>query len=124
MSDACYCDYDERPDVYHAKIMGARTKHKCYECGGGIVPGQRYERAAMLYGGSWEVAKTCGLCLEAREYIKAHAPCFCWAHGSMLDDAKDTVNEYGHESAGFYIGAMKRVLRAERHQPATREHGA
>jgi hypothetical protein len=33
----------------------------------------------------------------------------------MLDDARNTIEEHGHHSAGFYIGAMKRVLRAERH---------
>ena len=27
------------------------------------------------------------------------------------------LDEYGHHSAGFYIGGMKRVLRAERHEP-------
>ena len=71
-----------------------------------------YERNALLYDGCWTVAKTCHLCVEAREYVTAHAPCFCWLHGSMLDDAEETINQYGHESAGFYIGGMKRVLRA------------
>jgi 1,6-anhydro-N-acetylmuramate kinase len=119
VSDTCYCD-GERPDVYHAHTMRARARYKCYECGGCIAAGEQYERAAMLYEGSWEVARTCRLCLDAREYIMAHAPCFCWLHGSMLDDAKEVLIEHGHASAGFYLGGMKRVLRAERHQPTTR----
>ena len=77
-------------------------------------PGEQYERAAALYDGSWDVMRTCCRCLDARDYITAHAPCFCWLHGSMLDDARAVIDEHGHVSAGFYIGAMKRVLRAER----------
>ena len=110
----CYCDYDERPDVYTKAVLKARKTHRCYECGGGILPGQVYERVKMFYDGAWEKCNTCQLCLNAREYITAHAPCFCWLHGSMLDDAKAVIEQYRHESAGFYIGTMKRVLRAER----------
>ena len=112
--DECYCDYGESPDVYDAAKRKARVRHKCYECGGAIVPGEVYERAAMLYEGSWDTNKTCCRCLDVREYVTAHAPCFCWMHGSMLEDAKAVINEHGHVSAGFYIGAMKRVLRSER----------
>ena len=116
MSDTCYCDYGERPDVYAAETMKARKQYRCYECHHPIVAGERYERAAMLYGGSWEVSRTCCRCLSVREYVQAHAPCFCWLHGSMLDDARSVVDEHGHASEGFYIGAMKRILRAERHK--------
>lgn len=114
MSEACYCDYGERPDVYAASEHKARKRYRCYECAHHIELGEPYERAASLYEGRWDVTRTCGRCLDARKYIEAHVPCFCWLHGSMLDDAKNTVNQYGHLSAGFYIGAMKRVLRAER----------
>lgn len=47
-------------------------------------------------------------------HITAHAPCFCWLHGSLLDDAEDTLRQYGRESTGFWIGGMKRLLRAQR----------
>ena len=121
MSMDCYCDYEERPAVYCADRHRARKKYRCYECGGHIAQGEQYERAASLYDGAWDIARTCGRCLDARDYITAHAPCFCWLHGSLLDDAKSTLEQYGHESAGFYIGGMKRVLRAERHTtPRTR----
>lgn len=114
MSEACYCDYGERADVYHVERRKARKPHRCYECPSIINPGEQYERTASLYDGYWTIACTCRRCLDAREYITAHAPCFCWMHGSMLDDAKETLRQYGHESAGFWIGGMKRVLRAER----------
>jgi uncharacterized CHY-type Zn-finger protein len=110
----CYCDYGDAPDVYAAERRKARKQYRCYECHKLIRPGEVYERAAMLYDGSWGVSRTCCRCLSVREYVEAHAPCFCWLHGSMLDDAKAVIEEHGHVSAGFYIGAMKRVLRAER----------
>lgn len=115
--DACYCDFGDPPDVYAAERRKARKSFRCDECMNGIVPGEKYERASSLYDGAWGVMRTCCRCLDARDYIEAHAPCFCWLHGSMLDDAKSTLNEYGHVSAGFYIGGMKRVLRSERAAP-------
>lgn len=114
MTEACYCDFGDPPDAYSKERRTARKAFRCYECHDHIRPGEQYERAASLYDGSWDVMRTCCRCLDARDYITAHAPCFCWAHGSMLDDAKSTLDQYGRESAGFYIGGMKRVLRAER----------
>ena len=114
--DGCYCDYGESPAVYAVKRHKARAGHACYECHGLIVPGETYERVAALYDGKWLTIKTCRRCLDVRDYVTAHAPCFCWLHGSMLDDARNTLEEYGHESAAFWIGAMKRILRAERHK--------
>jgi len=112
----CVCDYDYdyQADINCTTVHRARKQFKCYECHHAILPGDKYERNASLYEGRWNIARTCPRCLAAREYITAHAPCFCWLHGSMLDDARETVNQYGHVSAGFYIGAMKRILRAER----------
>lgn len=114
MSDSCYCDFGERSVVYKASRVRAAKEHKCYECGRTIVLGERHEVVSSLYDGSWERTRTCARCLDVRDYVTAHAPCFCWLHGSMLEDAKNTLDEYGHHSAGFWIGGMKRVLRAER----------
>lgn len=110
----CYCDSGDSPDIYHTETRRARVRHKCYECSGPILQGEVYERNSSLYEGSWDVAKTCNRCLDVRTYVTAHAPCFCWRHGAMLDDAKEVIEEHGHASAGFYIGAMKRLLRAQR----------
>lgn len=119
MNDACYCDYGDAPDVYSANRMTARKAHRCSECCKPISPGEQYERAAALYDGSWQTERTCCRCLAVRDYVTAHAPCFCWMHNSMLDDARQVIDEYGHVSRGFYIGAMKRVLRAENHKAAS-----
>ena len=118
----CYCPTDDEPaNIYATKaVRAARKAHRCYECQGPVLPGEAYERAASLYDGRWTVACTCTRCLDARNYVEAHAPCFCWRHGSMLDDARDVAEQYGRESAGFFIGAMKRIRRAEKFALDTR----
>lgn len=114
MTDECYCDYVDAPSLYRVSRHKARSTYRCDECGGGIAVSAEYERAAMLYEGRWDVSRTCHRCLALRDYITAHAPCFCWLHGSLLDDAEDTLRQYGRESTGFWIGGMKRLLRAQR----------
>lgn len=115
MNADCYCGFGERPSIYAADTRKARKKYKCYECFKAVEPGERYERAKMLYEGVWETMLTCDRCLKVREYILAHVPCFCWMHGSLLADAKDAIEEYAHLSFGFFLGAYKRLKRAERY---------
>ena len=116
MTDACYCSYDEgSTSMYVQRTVTARKQHECYECSRSIRPGERYELVSAIWDGRFRVCKTCPRCLAVREYVTAHAPCFCWLHGTVLDDARDTLREYAHLSNGFWIGGMKRVLRAERH---------
>jgi hypothetical protein len=38
----------------------------------------------------------------------------------MLEDAEDTIKEYGHISPAFFIGGMKRILRARRYTGVTK----
>lgn len=119
MSESCYCDYGEQASVYQKKLVCARKAHRCYECPGIIAKGDTHECVRSLYEGRWSIARTCPRCLDVRQYMEAHAPCFCWMHGSMLDDARETLKEYGHVCSGFFIGGMKRILRAERQVPQT-----
>ena len=114
MDAQCYCDYEPATVYDRRTITASKSKHVCYECARGIDVGESYERVAMLYDGHWTIAKTCSNCLDVRDYITDHAPCFCWLHGSMLDDAVETLRSYACESVGFWIGGMKRVLRAKR----------
>lgn len=30
--------------------------------------------------------RTCADCLELRQWVGNNLPCFCWAHGNLLDD--------------------------------------
>lgn len=114
MSAACYCDTGDIPALYVKTTVRARKAHHCAECGNRMQVGEAHEAVRSLHDGHFSTTRTCPRCLEVRAYVTAHAPCFCWMHHTMLDDARDTLREYGSESAGFWIGGMKRVLRAER----------
>lgn len=113
MSDACYCDY-ESPLVYDAQMVTARREHRCGECGRKIVPGERYERVAGLSVDGWYHAKTCAHCIDLREYMTAQVPCFCWAHGALLQDAKDTAEHYSEPGTGLWMGYGRRVVAIDR----------
>jgi hypothetical protein len=90
MTADCYCD-DDMPSFYRATVSKARKPHQCGECGRKIKPGERYEAVAAIWDGNFGTAKTCSHCLDIRTFVKNSVPCFCWAHGSVLDDARVTI---------------------------------
>jgi hypothetical protein len=114
----CYCDY-ERPDLYAVEVRTrstrARTLLKCYECHKPINQGDRYERVWARWAGDdvCGAIATCPRCLALREYVTTHVPCFCWFHGGMLDDARDTVDTYAHEAPGLWFGYLRRLVAVE-----------
>ncbi|KAF1071996.1 hypothetical protein [Variovorax sp.] len=114
MSDACFCDY-EPAAFYCATEYTARKEHRCHECGRAIEPGQRYEKAAAKWEGSVSSYKTCSRCVALREHLKAHVSCFCWAHGNMLDDVCNAVQELPLEVRGsgllFELGRLGVAIR-------------
>lgn len=104
----CYCDYDYTYDAYVVSTHKARKPNKCYECHHPIRPGERYERVFTLYDGRVQIARTCTRCLNLREWVQAHVPCFCWAHGNMIEDAISTAEKYAHESPGLMFSVLRR----------------
>jgi hypothetical protein len=40
MTYDCFCGYDA-PSFYVAEVRTARKQHKCYECSGAILPGDK-----------------------------------------------------------------------------------
>ena len=115
---SCSCDYDP-PEFYHrTTISKARKEHGCYECGGRILQGESYEHVFAKWDGDVGNVNTCQRCLDLREYVKAHVPCFCWAHGNVIDDAIETVRSYAQEVPGLMFGAYRRqvAIRAARKQ--------
>lgn len=109
----CFCDF-ERPSFYAKSERGARKAHRCYECARAILPGERYEHTVAKYDGTLQAMKTCGRCLALRDWVQAHVPCFCWLHGSMLDDARETVDQYWQEAPGLLFGYLRRRVAVRR----------
>jgi hypothetical protein len=106
----CFCDYDP-PIFAHQSNPVARTRHSCSECHRVIEPGEKYERL----DGMWDrhegatTFKTCPRCLALRDFVKAHVPCLCWAHGNTIEDCMNAVEEYAHETVGLRFGALRRL---------------
>jgi hypothetical protein len=123
MSAACYCDY-EQPTVYRSSERVARKEHKCYECHRTIRPGERYERVFAIWDGAANNVCTCHHCLELRRWVVAHVPCSCWAHGNMLEDLRDDVDDYWAQAPGLLMGWLRRRAAAKRAQGYQRRgHG-
>lgn len=115
----CFCDYDS-PLAYGRAEPIARKAHRCEECGGVIAPGERYERVFGVWErGRPEVFKTCPRCIALRDWVSAHVPCFCWAHGNIRDDAIETARSWAHEAPGLLFGAYRREVAIRRHRDRT-----
>lgn len=106
----CECDYDS-PSVYNPqKVKAARKVHRCSECDRGIQLGEPYESTWGIWDGQAETYRTCQHCLNLREYVKAHVPCFCWSHGNTREDAIYAASGWNHEAPGLLFGAYRREI--------------
>jgi hypothetical protein len=111
--NACFCDY-EAPEFYHKETRKARNAHRCSECCRVIEPGESYEHVHGKWDGEVGTFKTCPRCLALKEWVKAHVPCFCWAHGNIVDDAIETARHYAHHAPGLMFGAYRRQVAIRR----------
>lgn len=106
----CYCDFDGYVIAYNRAIRTARKEHKCYECGRKIEPGNGYENVSAIWerGEPWQTVKTCGNCVNLRDWVQAHVPCLCWSHGNSVEECLETARDYAHEAPGLLFGAWRR----------------
>lgn len=118
----CYCDYDPPAEFYGVSIRKARKQHRCEECGRYILPGERYEKVVGKWEGEVSGFNTCTHCLDIRTFVKNSVPCFCWFHGSMLDDAREAI-EWAYDRAsdevrGLFMGFGRLVVAGRRARAA------
>lgn len=120
MSYDCTCDYDA-PSFYTRTTPSARKSHKCEECAGYISPGEKYERVAGLWEGYFNEFKTCMRCVDLRIWVKNNVPCLCWAHGNMIEDCREAVEEASYrapeETVGLRFGFLRRKVMLDRSKP-------
>ena len=117
MTFDCYCDYDI-PEFYNVTTRKARKVHKCKECGGPILPGDKYEYVSGMWDGSVNHFKTCERCRDIRQWVKNNVPCLCWAHGNTIEDCKTAVDEAHYrapnETTGLRFGLLRRIVKRDR----------
>jgi hypothetical protein len=109
----CYCDYDT-PEFYTRDPRTAKKRHKCYECNGPVLPGEKYEHVAAKWDSQIDVFKTCVLCYSIRKWVEHNIPCTCWAHGNMMDDLwqsiEDAIDRAPEETVGLRFGFLRRYV--------------
>lgn len=117
MSLDCYCDYDP-PSVYSSRMVRARKRYHCYECHSAINVGDRHEYAFGAYDGYTYQPRTCAHCVAIRQFVTNNIPCWCWAHGDMLSEARYIVEaayrEAPDEVKGVAFGLGRLMVKARR----------
>lgn len=117
MSYDCSCDYDP-PSFYGRYIRTAKKPHKCEECNGAILPGEKYEYVSGLWDGYFSDFKTCERCVDLRTWVKNNVPCLCWAHGNTIEDCRQAVEEATYrapeETAGLRFGFLRRKVKIDK----------
>lgn len=82
------------------------------------MPGESYERVTGVWDGTFDMFKTCERCCEIRQWVKNNVPCFCWAHGNLNEDARETVYEAAlrapEETRGLRFGLERRFVQRDR----------
>lgn len=114
----CYCDDYESPTVYSKVEHAARKVHSCSECRRPIHKGEKYERVFGVWGGDVSVFKTCARCQDLSGYVKAHVPCFCMAHGELIEAAITTAEDYNRVAPGLLFGAYRRLASIRKNKAA------
>lgn len=113
MSYDCYCDYDP-PEFFSRRVISAKKQHKCYECGGPILPGEKYEYAAGRWEGYFDTFKICERCHDIRQWTQNNVPCLCWSYGNMIEDCREAVHEATWrapaETVGLRFGLLRRIV--------------
>ena len=125
MSVDCYCDYGDPPAFYNATLPRARKKHRCLECGGPIVPGERYERVVGKWSGyGVDTFHTCERCYDLRIWTKNNVPCLCIMHGDMDDQIRNSIDDAYERSRdevkGLWFGYARRMVARKRHNEAAK----
>jgi hypothetical protein len=76
-------------EFIHTRILCARQKIICCECGGAIEPGKKYEYAAGKTDGDFWNCKTCLVCAEIANAFYCQGR---W-YGGMLWEGMDEIWE-------------------------------
>lgn len=117
MSYDCSCDYDP-PEVYSSRLVKARKEYRCYECDRKIAIGDTHEYVFGVSGGYPYQPRTCLHCVGIRQFVSINIPCFCWAHGNIIDDAKAAIEDAyyraGDEVRGVMFGFLRLLVKARR----------
>lgn len=119
---SCYCDYDP-PQIHRSKTVRARKEYRCCECDKKIAAGESHEYVFAVSDGYTYQPRTCSHCVGIRRFVAINIPCFCWAHGNLIEDAKEAISEaYSRardEVQGVAFGFGRLLVKARRARAAS-----
>lgn len=124
MDDACYCDYGEGPSLLDEKTVTAKKAHKCSECRGAILPGERYLKTWGIWEGEAHTFKRCEDCAELMKWAEAHVPCICWLYGDTHQSIMDAMYGYDDECPGLAAEAKDKIASVRTKRRALTEERA
>lgn len=109
-----YCNFGEYAEVYSASVHVSRERRTCDECNGLIEPGERYQRAWMIFEGQQDVLRTCCRCLPMAEWVVRN--CGCRMHGDLWRHLeKDVFEEMrGDLAPGVHLKVGRWIVECRR----------
>jgi hypothetical protein len=123
MTYDCSCDFDA-PSFYRKAFRRAAKQHRCEECSGPILRGEKYEYVTGKWDGYVNDFKTCERCHDLRQWVKNNVPCHCIMHGNQDEQNEEAINEAYYrardEVRGLRFGYLRRKVLRDRHNDAAR----
>jgi hypothetical protein len=82
------------------------------------LPSESYENVFAKWEGWPSTFITCANCVDIRTWTKNNVPCLCWAHGNLIEDCCEAVQEASRrapdETGGLRFGLLRRLAMAMR----------
>lgn len=98
----CVCIYHgdgSEPEFISERIVTAKKKHCCHECGCIINPGEKYEYVAGVWDGDFDVWKTCLPCATIR---KDFMECG-WIYGELWQDLYEQLADSDNDEENWWL---------------------
>ena len=109
--DCDYFDYDAPDFCEVTTVKAARKRHKCCECRGPILVGEKYERTVGRWKGELRTFRECRLCLELRQWATISMPCFCsFTFGELHECVREMVKDVAPMTPGFFFEYGRRMV--------------
>lgn len=82
-------DYDETATVETREQRKSRKDRRCFECGGLIKKGDKYEYVSALFDGEWKHMSVCMDCTSIRNALFKHGI----QYGALWEDLISFIRE-------------------------------
>lgn len=112
-----FCDFDcdDYPEFVSESIRRARKQYRCCDCGGLILPGERYENTAGKWDGDLLTFRTCAACLDGPRRFFSFT-CGSWTYGGMVERLYDGLCDADEYVPAPVVRKVKRMVARAEHR--------